>query len=82
MNASQQKVGSSKGGKKSAEIKIEIQYECVNLTSVVQEFSPIIYYRSQLSFTTMPFSECMLPTWQKIILMKMSHDIWKCYEFE
>ena len=30
----------------------KIQYECVNLFSVVQDFSPIIYYRSQLSFTT------------------------------
>ena len=39
----------------------KIQYECVNLSSVVQDFSPIIYYRSQLSFTTMSFPECMLP---------------------
>ena len=31
----------------------KIQYECVNLSSVVQDFSPIIYYCSQLSFTTM-----------------------------
>ena len=30
----------------------KIQYECVNLSSIVQDFSPIIYYRSQLSFTT------------------------------
>ena len=39
----------------------KIQYECVNLSSVVQDFSPIIYYRSQLSLTTMSFPECMLP---------------------
>ena len=60
----------------------EIQYECVKLSSIVQEFSPIIYYRSQLSFTTMPFSECMLPIWQKIIFNKMSHDIWTYHVFE
>ena len=39
----------------------KIQYECVNLSSIVQDFSPIIYHRSQLSFTTMSFPECMLP---------------------
>ena len=27
----------------------KIQYECVNLSSIVQTFSPVIYYRSQLS---------------------------------
>ena len=46
----------------------KIQYKCVNLSSVVQDFSPIIYYRSQLSFTTMSFPECMLPIWQVIIV--------------
>ena len=39
----------------------KIQYECVNLSSIVQDFSPIIYYCSQLSFTTMSFPECMFP---------------------
>ena len=39
----------------------KIQYECVNLSSIVQDFSPVIYYSSQLSFTTMSFPECMLP---------------------
>ena len=34
-----------------------LQYQLVLL---VQEFSPIIYYSSQLSFTTVPFSKCML----------------------
>ena len=53
----------------------KIQYECVNLSSVVQDFSLIIYYRSQLSFTTMSFPECMLPIWQEFIFIKMSHDI-------
>ena len=33
----------------------KIQYEYVNLSSIVQDFSPIIYYRSQLSFTTISF---------------------------
>ena len=41
----------------------KIQYECVNLSSIIQDFSPIIYYRSQLSFTIMSFPECMLPIW-------------------
>ena len=31
----------------------KIQYECVNLSSIVQDFSQIIYYRNQLS--TKPF---------------------------
>ena len=60
----------------------KIQYECVNLSSIVQDFSPIIYYRSQLSFTTMSFPECMLPIWQEFIFIKMSHDIWTYYVFE
>ena len=37
----------------------KIQYECVNLSSIVQDFSPIIYYCSHLSFTTMSFPECL-----------------------
>ena len=60
----------------------KIQNECVNLSSVVQDFSPIIYYRSQLSFTTVSFPECMLPVWQEFIFIKMSHDIWTYYVFE
>ena len=42
----------------------KIQYECVNLFSIIQDFSQIIYYRNQLSFTTVSFPECMLPIWQ------------------
>ena len=49
----------------------KVEYECVNLSSIVQDFSPIIYYRSQLSFTTMSFPECMLPTWQEFMFIKM-----------
>ena len=60
----------------------KIRYECVNLSSVVQDFSPIIYYRSQLSFTTVSFPECMLPVWQEFIFIKISHDIWTYYVFE
>ena len=59
----------------------KIQYECVNLSSIVQDFSLIIYYRSQLSFATVSFPECMLPIWQ-FIFIKMSHDIWTYYVFE
>ena len=50
----------------------KIQYERVNLSSVVQDFSPIIYYRSQLSFRAVSFPE----------FIKMSHDIWTYYVFE
>ena len=32
----------------------KIQYECVNLSSIVQDFSPIICYRSQLSSQLCP----------------------------
>ena len=60
----------------------KFQYECVNLSFIVQEFSPVIYYRSQLSFTTMYFPECMLSIWQEFISIKMSHDIWTYYVFE
>ena len=60
----------------------KIQYECVNLSSIVQDFSLIIYYPSQLSFTTMSFPEYMLPIWQEFIFIKMSHDIWTYYVFE
>ena len=60
----------------------KIQYECVNRSSIVQDFSPIIYYRSQLSFTAMSFPECTLPIWQEFIFIKMSHDIWTYYVFE
>ena len=61
---------------------LKIQYECVNLSSIVQDFSPIIYYHRQLSFTTMSFPECMLPIWQEFISIKLSHDIWTYYVFQ
>ena len=54
----------------------------MNVSSIVQELSPIIYYRSQLSFTTVSFPECMLPIWQEFIYIKMSHDIWTYCVFE
>ena len=60
----------------------KIQYECVNLSSIVQDFSSIIYYCSQLSFITMYFPECMLPVWQELISIKISHDIWTYYVFQ
>ena len=47
----------------------KIQYECVNLSSIVQDFSPIIYYRSQLSFTTVSLPEGMLSIWQEFIFI-------------
>ena len=39
---------------------LKIQNECIDLSSIIQDFSPIIYYSSQLSFTTVPFCKCML----------------------
>ena len=60
----------------------KVQYECVNLSSVVHDFSPIICYCSQLSFTTVSFPECMLPIWQEFIFNKMSYDIWTYHVFE
>ena len=53
----------------------KVQNESVNLTLFVQYFCPIIYYCNLLSFTTMPFPECMLFVRQKIILVKMTHGI-------
>ena len=53
----------------------KVQNKSVNLTLFVQYFCPIIYYCNQLSFTTMSFPECMLFVRQKIILVKMTHDI-------
>ena len=38
----------------------KVQYKGVNLTLVISDFCPIIYHRDKLSFTTMPFPECML----------------------
>ena len=60
----------------------KIQHECVTLSSIVQDFNPIVYYHSQLSFTTMSFPECMLPIWQEFVFIKMSHNIWTYYVFE
>ena len=56
----------------------KIQYGCVNLYSIVQDFSPIIYYRSQM----MSSPECMVSIWQEFIFIKMNHGIWTYYEFE
>ena len=43
----------------------KIQYECVNLSSIigsiVQDFSAIVYYRSQLSFTTTVYRTFLAP---------------------
>ena len=41
------------------------------MSSIVQDFSPIIYYSSQVSFTTMPFSKCMLSIWEKFIFIRI-----------
>ena len=34
---------------------LEVQNKCVNLSSFVQDFPPIIYNSVQLSFTNVPF---------------------------
>ena len=44
----------------SAKCFLKIENKCINLSSIVQDFSPIIYYSSQLSITTVTFSKCML----------------------
>ena len=58
---------------------LKIQYECIKLSSIVQDFSPVIYYSSQLIFTTVRFSECMLSVWEKFIFIQMDRDIWAHY---
>ena len=37
---------------------LKIQYECIHLSIIVQNFSPIIHNRCQLRFTTIPRSLC------------------------
>ena len=39
---------------------LKFLYQYIKLSSIVQDLSPIIYYSSQLIFTTVSFSECML----------------------
>ena len=38
---------------------LEVQDKCVNLSAVIQDFSPIVYNSDQMSFTAVPLSECM-----------------------
>ena len=57
------------------ECLFKIPYKRVILSTFVQDFSPIIYYRLQLSFTTVFFfyyfcSECMLPIWQETVFFQ------------
>ena len=49
----------------------KIQYECVNLSSIVQHFSPIIYYRSQLSLNVF-FFVCCSPTGVQLLVFLCS----------
>ena len=57
--------------------------ECFNLSSSVQDFSPIIYYHSHLSFTTVPFfCKSMLSIWEKFIFIQMTLDVRANYVFE
>ena len=61
---------------------LEDQNKCVNLSSFVQDFYPIIYYSCQLSFTTVPFPKCMLPVGQELTFIQVSRDIWAHYMFK
>ena len=61
---------------------LEVQAKCVNLSAVIQDFSPIVYNSDQLSFTAVPLSECMLSVWQKFMFVQMRHDIRAYYVFK
>ena len=54
---------------------LEVQDKCVNLSAIIQDFSPVIYNSDQLSFTAVPLWECMLSIWQKFMFVQMCHDI-------
>ena len=45
----------------------QVQDKSVNLSALIQEFSPVVYNRDQLSFTTVPLPECILPIKQKFV---------------
>ena len=61
---------------------LESQDKCVNLSAIIQDFSPIVYNSDQLSFTTVPLSECMLSIWQTFMFVQMCHDIRAYYVFK
>ena len=48
---------------------LKVQDECVNLSAVIQDFSPVIYNSDQQSFTAVPLSECMLTIWQMFMFV-------------
>ena len=49
------------------ETGMKVQYECIYLTSYIQNFCPIFYYCDQLSFIATVLPESMLPVWQKLV---------------
>ena len=61
---------------------LEVQDKCVNLSTIIQDFSPIVYNSDQPSFTAVPLSECMLSIWQKFMFIQMCHDIRAYYVFK
>ena len=61
---------------------LEVQNKCVNLSSFVQDYYPIIYNSGQPSFTAVPFPKCMLPVGKKLIFIQVSHDIRAYYMFK
>ena len=61
---------------------LEVQYKCIYLTSCIQNFGPFIYYCDQLSFTATILPESMLPVSQKLVFIKMSHNICTYYMFK
>ena len=56
--------------------------KCVNLSALIQDFSPIVYISEQLSITAMPLLECVLSIWQKFTFVQMCHDIRAYYVFK
>ena len=61
---------------------LKVQNKCVNLSSFVQDFYPIVYNSGQLNFTTVPFPKCVLPVGQELMFIQVSHDIWAYYMFK
>ena len=47
---------------------VEVQDKCVNVSAVIQDFSPIVYNSDQMSFTAVPLSECMFVQLTKVYL--------------
>ena len=61
---------------------LDVQNKRVNLSAFIQEFSPVVYKRDQMSFTTVPLLKCMLSVWWKFKFVQMRHDSRAYYVFK